>query len=102
MYSFGQVHLLHLGEKFIFFSSFTPPLYLKKASHSYTKTARDLIGGIHVKRRALPLVNSVTRQFSDVSQFVFVNDLDGLSNTKGSNFVGKMIWHFMGQVLCKV
>ena len=41
----------------------------EKASHSYTKTARELIGGIQVKRgTAPPLVNSVTRQFSHVSQ----------------------------------
>ena len=43
----------------------------EKASHSYTKTAPELIGGIHVKRGTVPpLVNSVTRQFPDVPQCV--------------------------------
>ena len=47
-----------------------------KASHLYTKIARELIGGIHVKREtAPPLVNSITRQFSDVSQPVATGEL---------------------------
>ena len=48
----------------------------EKASHSYTKTAQELIGGIHIKRgTAPPLVNGVTRQFSDVSQPVVTGGL---------------------------
>ena len=47
-----------------------------KAVHSYTKTAGELIGGIHIKREtAPPLVNSVTRQFSHVSQSVVTGRL---------------------------
>ena len=47
-----------------------------KVSHWYTKTDRELIGGIHVKREtAPPLVNSVTRQFSHVSQPVATGGL---------------------------
>ena len=48
----------------------------EKASHSYSKTAQELIGGIHIKRRtAPPLVNSVTRQFSYVPQSVVTGGL---------------------------
>ena len=77
MYSCEQVHLLRLGERLIFFSSFTPSTPTsEKASHSYTKTARELIGGIHIRRgTAPPLVNSVTRQFSDLLQSVVTGGL---------------------------
>ena len=60
----------------LFFLVVYSSLTSEKASHSYAKTARELIGGIYVKRgTAPPLVSSVTRHFSDVLQSVVTGGL---------------------------
>ena len=75
-YSCEQVHLLRLGERLTFFLVVYSTPTSEKAPHSYTQTAREMIGGIHVKRgTAPPLVNSVTRQFSHVSQSIVTGRL---------------------------